>query len=105
MMTFASFPLIIYSTMFSRFSSSNLTEDSIFLSSEPWTEPAGADRGAEPGGVDRGAEPGAKKRPEKGAEDRTVDLLRTGPSLGLLARAYLTLINATKPDINKVHFG
>jgi hypothetical protein len=96
MMTFASFLLIIYSTMFSRFSSSNLTKDSIFLSSEPWTEPAGADRGAEPG---------AKKRPEKGAEDRTVDLLRTGPSLGLLARAYLTLINATKPDINKVHFG
>jgi hypothetical protein len=99
MMTFASFLLIIYSTMFSRFSSSNLTEDSIFLSSEPWTEPAGADRGAE-----RGAEPGAKAGAEKGVE-RAVDLLRTGPSLGLLARAYLTLINATKPDINKVHFG
>jgi hypothetical protein len=31
-----------------------------------------------------------------------VDLLPTGPNSGLLAQAYLTLINATKPDTKKV---
>ena len=62
----------------------NLTEDSIFLSSEPGTEEEEA------------------PEPEPVSDERPVEVLRTGPSLGILARAYLTLINATKPDTKKV---